>query len=109
MEIKNVNTNSSKNLQLVSTYGEKGQHAYVDLLDFKYSIDGEIFKVREIFEQIYTTDTSLTKVKKSVKTALESFNKVQDLVTKSLDLMDLRILEMEKELEDIKAQINILK
>ena len=109
MEITNINTNSNKNLQLVSTFGEKNQHSYIDLLEFKYNIDGEIYTVRDIFTELFTLKEENKKLKEELSKQLTLINKVQNLITTSIDLLDARTLKALNEIEEIKEIIKILK
>lgn len=109
MEIKNINSNSNRNLQLVSTFGEKNQHSYIDLLEFKYNIDGEIYTVRDIFTELFTLKEENKKLKEELSKQLTLINKVQNLITTSIDLLDARTLKALNEIEEIKEIIKILK
>ena len=109
MEITNINTNSNKNLQLVSTFGEKNQHSYIDLLEFKYNIDGEIYTIRDIFTELFTLKEENKKLKEELSKQLTLINKVQNLITTSIDLLDARTLKALNEIEEIKEIIKILK
>ena len=109
MEITNINTNSNKNLQLVSTFGEKNQHSYIDLLEFKYNIDGEIYTIRDIFRELFTLKEENKKLKEELSKHLTLINKVQNLITTSIDLLDARTLKALNEIEEIKEIIKILK
>ena len=109
MEIKNINSNSNRNLQLVSTFGEKNQHSYIDLLEFKYNIDGEIYTVRDIFTELFTLKEENKKLKEELNKQLTLINKVQNLITTSIDLLDARTLKALNEIEEIKEIIKILK
>ena len=109
MEIKNINSNSNRNLQLVSTFSEKNQHSYIDLLEFKYNIDGEIYTVRDIFTELFTLKEENKKLKEELSKQLTLINKVQNLITTSIDLLDARTLKALNEIEEIKEIIKILK
>ena len=109
MEIKNINSNSNRNLQFVSTFGEKNQHSYIDLLEFKYNIDGEIYTVRDIFTELFTLKEENKKLKEELSKQLTLINKVQNLITTSIDLLDARTLKALNEIEEIKEIIKILK
>ena len=109
MEIKNINSNSNRNLQLVTTFGEKNQHSYIDLLEFKYNIDGEIYTVRDIFTELFTLKEENKKLKEELSKQLTLINKVQNLITTSIDLLDARTLKALNEIEEIKEIIKILK
>ena len=109
MEITNINTNSNKNLQLVSTFGEKNQHSYIDLLEFKYNIDGEIYTIRDIFRELFTLKEENKKLKEELSKQLTLINKVQNLITTSIDLLDARTLKALNEIEEIREIIKILK
>ena len=109
MEIKNINSNSNRNLQLVSTFGEKNQHSYIDLLEFKYNIDGEIYTLRDIFTELFTLKEENKKLKEELSKQLTLINKVQNLITTSIDLLDARTLKALNEIEEIKEIIKNLK
>lgn len=109
MEIKNVNTNLSQNLQLVSTFGERNQHKFIDLLDFKYDVNGEILTIRDIFKEVFTLREENKQLKKELNKHLNLINKVQNLTTTSLDLLDVRTLKVQKEVDEIQDIIKILK
>ena len=109
MEITNINTNSNKNLQLVSTFGEKNQHSYIDLLEFKYNIDGEIYTIRDIFRELFTLKEENKKLKEELSKQLTLINKVQNLITTSIEQLDARTLKALNEIEEIKEIIKILK
>lgn len=108
MEIKNINTNRSKNLQLISTYGESMQHKYMDLLEFKYSVDGNIYSVRDIFMKLFEIEENNKNLKNALKGALEAIDKVESLTTQSIDLLDVRTLKIQKDLDELKDKIKIL-
>jgi len=108
MEIKNLNTNSSKNLQLVSTYGEGFQHKYMDLLEFKYSVDGTIYSIRDIFTKLFEMEENNKTLREALKNALEAIDKVETLTTQSIDLLDVRTLKIQKDLDELKDKIKIL-
>lgn len=108
MEITNINSNSNKNLQLISTFGEKNQHSYIDLLEFKYSVDGKVYTVRELFGKIFELEEKERKLKANIQKVLENVNKVQTLTASSLDLMDVRTQSMQQQLNEIEAKLNAL-
>ena len=108
MEIKNVNTNSNKNLQLISTYGENNQHKYIDLLEFKYNVDGLVFTIRDIFTKVFEMEENNRNLKIALKDALTAIENVEILTTTSLDLLDVRTLKLQKDLDEIKDKIKIL-
>lgn len=108
MEIKNINTNKSKNLQLVSTYGENDQHKYIDLLEFRYDVNGEVFTVRDIFIKLFEMEENNKNLKEALKNTLTAIEHVETLTTTSIDLLDVRTLKLQKELDELKDKIKIL-
>ena len=108
MEIKNVNTNSNKNLQLISTYGENNQHKYIDLLEFRYDVDGVIFNIRDIFIKVFEMEENNKTLREALKNALAAIEHVETLTTTSIDLLDVRTLKIQKELDELKDIIKIL-
>ena len=108
MEIKNINTNNSKNLQLVSTFGERNQHKYIDLLEFKYEIDGEVLTIRDIFTKVFELEEKNKNLRDSLKNVLTAIDNVETLTTTSIDLLDVRTQKLQKELDELKDKIKIL-
>ena len=108
MEIKNINTKNSKNLQLVSTFGERNQHKYIDLLEFKYEIDGELLTIRDIFTKVFELEEKNKSLIDSLKNVLTAIDNVETLTTTSIDLLDVRTLKLQKELDELKDKIKIL-
>ena len=108
MEIKNINTNSNRNMQLISTFSEKNQHSYIDLLEFRYSVDGKEYSVRDLFKQIFETEQNIDRLKDGLKTALESIQNIQTLTADSLDLMDTKTNLIQQKLDELEDKIKIL-
>ena len=108
MKITNINSNSNKNLQLVSTYGEKNQHVYTDLLEFKYEVNGKLYSVKDIFEKIFELEEKERVLKANIQKVLENVNKVQTLTASSLDLMDVRTQSMQQQINEIETKLKAL-
>jgi len=108
MEIKNINTNSSKNLQLVSTFSEKNQHSYIDLLEFRYTVDGKEYSVRDLFKKLFENEQTIERLKEGLKTALENIQEIQTITSEALDLMDIKTNLIQKELSELEDKIKIL-
>lgn len=108
MEIKNVNTNSNKNLQLISTYGENNQHTWIDLLEFKYEVDGNIFTVRDVFTKVFELEERNKALREGLKSTLDTITNVETLTTTSIDLLDVRTLRLQKDLDELKTKLTIL-
>lgn len=108
MEIKNINTNSNRNMQLISTFSEKNQHSYIDLLEFRYSVDGVEYSVRDLFKKLFETEQTIERLKYGLKEVLENVQKIQTLTADSLDLMDTKTNLLGKRLEELEDKIKIL-
>lgn len=105
MDIKNINTPSSKNLQLVATFAEKDQRAYKDLLEFQYLVNGEKMTVRQILEEIFLLREREAALKTKITDIFQKQQKTQELLTKSIDLLDTKILQLTQRVSELEIQV----
>lgn len=108
MDIKNINNASSKNLQLVSTFAEKNEHVYKDLLEFKYNIDGQIYSVKDLIELVFTLKSDNVELKQKLASILTRQQSIQELMSKSIDLLNIKILQLEQKYAEMQVQLKKL-